>query len=155
MSDYHLAQINVATIRFPLEDPRLADFVALLDPIHALADAAPGFVWRLEDDGGVDVLDLRPVGVDVLINMSVWESLETLWDFTYRSGHLDVMRRRREWMDRQIEAHLAMWWIPAGHIPTVAEGVERLALLRAEGPSPRAFHYRTKFTAEEAMSAVT
>ncbi|MFB6889075.1 DUF3291 domain-containing protein [Kitasatospora sp. NPDC056327] len=145
----HLAQLNVATLTRPLDDPRTAPFVALLDPVNATAEGAPGFVWRLVEDGAGDATGLRPAGENVIVNMSVWESPEALWDFTYRSGHLDVMRRRREWFARHVRAHLVLWWVPAGHLPTVDEALERLADLRANGPSPRAFTFASAHTAAE------
>ncbi|RST15011.1 DUF3291 domain-containing protein [Streptomyces sp. WAC05374] len=147
----HLAQLNVATLRHPLDDPRIAPFVEMLDPVNAAADAAPGFVWRLVEDGAGDATGLRPAGEDVIVNLTVWESPEALWDFTYRSGHLEVMRRRREWFERHVEAHLVLWWVPAGHLPTVGEALERLADLRANGPSPRAFTFASSYTPAEAV----
>jgi hypothetical protein len=147
---FQLAEFNVAALRFPLGDPRMAEFVELLEPMNALADAAPGFVWRLVEDGAPDATALRPVGADVIVNFSVWESREALWEYVYRTGHLEVLRRRREWFDRHVESHMALWWIPAGHIPSVGEGVERLGLLRAAGPSPRAFTFRETYTPQEA-----
>lgn len=147
---FHLAQFNVAALVHPLDDPRMADFVALLDPVNALADAAPGFVWRLVEEGQPDATGMRPAGDDVVVNFSVWESSEALWDFVYRSAHLGTMRRRREWFRRHAEAHLVLWWIPAGHVPTVDEALERLALLRAQGPTPRAFTFNAAYTAAEA-----
>lgn len=149
----HLAQLNVATLLHPLDDPRIAPFVELLDPVNATADGAPGFVWRLVEDGGADATTLRPAGENVIVNMSVWETLEALWDFTYRSGHLEVVRRRRDWFDRHVEAHLVLWWIPAGHVPTVEEALARLAELRAVGPSPRAFTFASSYSAAEAAEA--
>ncbi|MEV7181946.1 DUF3291 domain-containing protein [Kitasatospora sp. NPDC093679] len=146
----HLAQLNLATLRYPLEDPRIAPFVEMFDPVNTAADAAPGFVWRLVGDGETNAAALRPAGEDVIVNLSVWESQEALWDFTYRSGHLEVMRRRRDWFERHVEAHLVLWWVPAGHLPPVGEALERLAELRANGPSPRAFTFASSFTAEEA-----
>ncbi|MFF4293974.1 DUF3291 domain-containing protein [Streptomyces vinaceus] len=146
----HLAQLNVATLRYPLDDPRMADFVELLDPVNAAADATPGFVWRLVEEGAADATELRPAGDDVIVNMSVWETREALWDFAYRSGHLEVMRRRREWFERHVEAHLVLWWVPAGHLPTIDEALERLADLREHGPSPRAFTFTSAYTAAEA-----
>ncbi|WP_433461433.1 DUF3291 domain-containing protein [Spirillospora sp. CA-128828] len=150
---YHLAQFNVATLRFPLDDPRAADFVALLEPVNALADGTPGFVWRLVEEGEADATGMRPAGEDVIINFSVWESAEALWDFVYRSAHLETMRRRREWFQRHAEAHAVLWWIPAGHVPSVGEALERLALIRENGPSPRAFTFNASYTAEEAAGA--
>ncbi|MBW8483407.1 DUF3291 domain-containing protein [Actinomadura parmotrematis] len=149
----HLAEFNVATLRHPLDDPRMAPFVELLDPINAMADGTPGFVWRLVEDGAPDATGMRPAGDDVIVNFSVWETQEALWDFTYRSGHLEVLRRRREWFERHVRAHLVLWWIPAGHVPTVAEALERLAHLHAHGPSPRAFTFASSYTAAEAAQA--
>ncbi|MEV6296341.1 DUF3291 domain-containing protein [Streptomyces sp. NPDC051896] len=146
----HLAQLNVATLLHPLDDSRMPPFVEMLDPVNTAADGAPGFVWRLVEDGGADATALRPAGEHVIVNLTVWETQEALWDFTYRSGHLEVLRRRREWFERHVEAHLVLWWIPAGHLPTVGEALERLADLRANGPSPRAFTFASSYTADEA-----
>ncbi|TXS21718.1 DUF3291 domain-containing protein [Streptomyces sp. ms191] len=149
----HLAQLNLATLLHPLDDPRMAPFVEMLDPVNAAADAAPGFVWRLVEEGSPDATGLRPAGEGVIVNMSVWESQEALWDFTYRSGHLEVMRGRRDWFARHVEAHLVLWWVPAGHRPTVGEALERLADLRAHGPSPRAFTFSSRGPAARAATA--
>ncbi|MFF1715208.1 DUF3291 domain-containing protein [Streptomyces sp. NPDC058268] len=146
----HLAELNIATLLHPLDDPRIAPFVELLDPVNAAADDTPGFVWRLVEEGAADATGLRPAGDDVIVNLSVWETQEALWDFTYRSGHLEVMRQRREWFERHVEAHLVLWWVPAGHLPTVGEALERLADLQAHGPSPRAFTFASSYTAAEA-----
>lgn len=146
----HLAELNVATLRHPLDDPRIAPFVEMLDSVNAAADRAPGFVWRLVGEGAADATGLRPAGEDVIVNLSVWQTREALWDFTYRSGHLEVMRRRREWFHRHVEAHMVLWWVPAGHLPTVEEALERLADLRANGPSPRAFTFASSCSPAEA-----
>ncbi|WP_395298119.1 DUF3291 domain-containing protein [Kitasatospora hibisci] len=147
---FHLAQLNVATLLHPIDDPRIAPFVELLDPVNAAANGAPGFVWRLVEDGAGDATGLRPAGEDVIVNMSVWESQEALWDYAYRSGHLEALRRRREWFDRHVEAHLVLWWVPAGHRPSLDEAMGRLADLRVHGPSPRAFTFASSYTAAEA-----
>ncbi|MGY5013864.1 DUF3291 domain-containing protein [Streptomyces sp. 900105755] len=149
----HLAQLNVATLRFPLDDPRMAPFVGMLDTVNAAADDAPGFVWRLVEDGAADATALRPAGEDVIVNLTVWETREALWGFTYRSEHLDVMRRRREWFERHVEAHLVLWWVPAGHLPTAGEALERLADLRVHGPSARAFTFAVSYPADKAALA--
>ncbi|MFI2641935.1 DUF3291 domain-containing protein [Streptomyces sp. NPDC018610] len=149
---FHLAQLNVATLRHPLDDPRTAGFVEMLDPVNAAADEAPGFVWRLVEDGAADATGMRPAGEDVIVNLSVWESRAALWEFTYRSGHLEVMRQRRAWFRPPSEAHLVLWWVPVGHLPTVGEALERLAELRTHGPSPRAFTFASSCTADEAAS---
>jgi hypothetical protein len=110
----HLAQLNVATLLHPLDDSRMAPFVEMLDPVNTAADGTPGFVWRLVEDGGADATALRPrpAGEHVIVNLTVWETQEALWDFTYRSGHLEVLRRRHEWFERHVEAHLVLWWVP-------------------------------------------
>jgi hypothetical protein len=128
MPDYHLTQLNVGVLRAPLDSPQLADFVAQLDPINALADEAPGFIWRLVADGANDATQIRPYDDDMIaINLSVWTSFESLWDYVYRSAHLDVMRRRRQFFQRMVEPYLALWWIPAGELPSVPDAIERLA----------------------------
>ncbi|HEY2696300.1 MAG TPA: DUF3291 domain-containing protein [Pseudonocardiaceae bacterium] len=151
MPGHHLAQLNVGTLNFPLDDPRVHGFTSMLDTINALADQAPGFVWRLVGDGTGDATGVRTaLGDDVLVNMSVWESRDALWDYVYRSGHLDMLRRRAEWFQLPKAAFQVLWWIPAGHVPTVDEAIERLELLRAHGPSARAFGFRDVYPPEEA-----
>ena len=142
MAAHHLAQVNVATVRAPLDSPQLAGFVAALEPINALADHSPGFVWRLQTEDG-DATAIRPFGDQrIMVNLSVWESLEALRAFVYASRHLDVMRRRREWFHHMADAYLALWWVPAGTIPTVAEARDRLELLAGKGPTADAFTFR-------------
>lgn len=145
VNDFHLAQVNIGRILAPLGSPQLADFVAQLPEINAAADHAPGFVWRMVDDDGADSTDLRPDNDDdmLLINCSVWESVEALRDYTYRSEHLKVLARRREWFERLAEFHLAMWWVPAGHRPGIEEAMDRVALIRREGEGPGAFTFRS------------
>jgi hypothetical protein len=125
----------------------MADFMALLDPINALADGTEGFVWRLQTEAG-DATALRPFDDDrIMINMSVWESFAALRSFVYLSRHLEVMRRRREWFERMAEAYLALWWIPAGQLPTIADARARLDILRERGPSPAAFTFHDRYPA--------
>jgi hypothetical protein len=145
-SAFHLAQLNIALAREPLDAPLLGEFVAALDPVNAAADASPGFVWRLQTEDG-NATGIRGFGSDrMIVNLSLWESMEALRGFVYGdAGHLAVMRRRREWFERMAEAFLVLWWVPAGHIPTVAEAEERLDLLRALGPSQGAFSFRRHF----------
>jgi hypothetical protein len=146
MAAHHLAQVNVATVRASLGSLELAGFVAQLEPINALADHSPGFVWRLQTEDG-DATAIRPFQDErIMVNLSVWESLEDLRTFVYASRHLDVMRRRREWFHR-MDAYLALWWVPAGTIPTVAEAKDRLQLLAGNGPGPDAFTFRVPFPA--------
>jgi Domain of unknown function (DUF3291) len=145
-ADHHLAQINVAVLKEPLEAPLLAGFVAALEPINALADAASGFVWRLQTEDG-DATAIRAFDDErIMLNLSVWESLEALGDFAYRSDHTDVMRLRRTWFHKMAEAYLALWWVPACHRPSVAEAKDRLDHLRVHGPTPHAFTFRRSYT---------
>ena len=131
-------------LRAPLDSPELAGFVAALDPVNALAEQAPGFVWRLQADG--NSTSIRIFGDDTLIvNMSTWRSLEALTDYAYRSAHSEIMRRRREFAVPIPEPYLALWWVPHGHRPTIAEAEERLLRLRAHGPTPLAFGARSPF----------
>jgi hypothetical protein len=142
---HQLAQCNIARLVAPLESAQLREFVDNLEPINALADAAPGFVWRLQTEEG-DATSVRVSDDDMLIvNMSVWESLDSLADFVYRSDHQQVMRRRRQWFERLSEAFLVLWWVPAGHVPTVEEAADRLDRLRAHGPTTEAFAFRMPF----------
>lgn len=148
MAGYHLAQLNVGLVRAPADSPELADFMAGIGPVNAIADAEPGLVWRLQDGDGPGATALRPRGPDLMVNMSVWEGLEALRDFVYRNGpHLDFMRRRRKWFHRMAEEHLVLWWVPAGHIPDLDEALSRLDLLRSDGPSPLAFTFQDPYDA--------
>lgn len=144
MTRYHLAQLNIATMREPLESPSMAEFVANLERINAMADSAPGFVWRLKDEQG-DATSVRPFGENILVNMSVWESVESLHNFAFRTAHADIMRRRRDWFDRMEQAYAVLWWVAAGHMPSTAEAAKRLALLREHGPTADAFTFRQSF----------
>jgi Domain of unknown function (DUF3291) len=144
---YQLAQLNIAHMRFVLESPEMADFVNNLDRINALADSSDGFVWRLQGEGN-DATSLRPFDDDfIIVNMSVWENLESLKNYVYKSAHTDILKRRAEWFENVQEAMVVMWWIPAGHIPTVTESKERLEHLRQHGSSAFAFSFREAFPA--------
>jgi hypothetical protein len=150
----HLAQVNIALPREPLDAPLMRDFVAALAPVNAVADASPGFVWRLQTDDG-DATAVRAFGDDrIIVNLSVWETLDALRAFVYSSPeHRAVLARRRAWFERMAEAFLALWWVPAGHMPDVAEAEERVAHLRAHGPTPRAFTFRRHFPPPGAHTA--
>jgi hypothetical protein len=148
--DYVLAQVNVARLREPLDSPLLADFVADLGPVNATADAAPGFVWRLQTEGGnatsVRAFEWDAAGsAGMLVNMSVWESVEALAAFVYSGAHRQVLRRRRRWFERMTEAYTALWWIPRGHLPTTEEAEERVLYLREFGPTPYVFTLKEHF----------
>ena len=150
MPGYHLAQLNIARTIAPLDDPRLADFVALLDSVNAVADRSPGFVWRLKTDAG-NATDIQAYDdALILINMSVWESPEHLKQFVYAGSHLGVMRQRAQWFDRQLEAYYVLWWVPAGHIPTIDEAKARLEHLRQHGETPHAFSFARLYPTPDA-----
>ncbi|MFE9170513.1 DUF3291 domain-containing protein [Streptomyces kebangsaanensis] len=142
---YELAQVNIARLKAPLESPQLKDFVDALDPVNADADAADGFVWRLRSDSG-NATDVPVLGDDwLIVNMSVWRDTDALTAFMYQGRHREMLARRREWFERLAEAATALWWVSAGHRPTVAEAEARLLRLRADGPTPYAFTLRTSF----------
>jgi uncharacterized protein DUF3291 len=149
MSNYQLAQLNIASLKAPLDSPELEDFVDNLDRINALAEASDGFVWRLKGDGN-DATSLRPLGENVIVNLTVWRDVASLKDYVYNSPHTAIMKRRREWFARMGEAYMALWWVKAGHIPSVAEAVARLEHLRRHGASPEAFTFGDAYAAPDA-----
>ena len=153
MSAFHLAEINIGRILGPIDSEVMADFVANLDEINALAESSPGFVWRLKTEDN-NATAIRPYDDDrIMVNLSVWENAETLHDYVYHTAHVAIMRRRREWFSRMTESFMALWWIPAGHVPPVTEAVERLDHLRKHGPTPHAFTFRERFPAPDGASA--
>ena len=142
---WQVAQMNVATALYPLDDLRLGEFMARLDEVNALADNSPGFVWRLQSDSGnatdIQVND-NPY---LLVNMSVWRDIESLFDFTYNSAHKLVMAKRKEWFEMPSGAYQVLWWVAAGHVPTTEEGTEQLRRLDRDGPGPDAFTFKKRF----------
>jgi hypothetical protein len=152
MSAYELAQLNTGFIRGPMDSPIMAEFVANLARINALADASPGFVWRLKTEAG-DATELRPFDdPNQLLNMSVWTDADSLRRFVYRSAHAEILGRRREWFERVSEPIMVLWWVPRGHRPSIEEAVARLELLRAQGPTPQAFTFRQTFPPPDAAA---
>jgi hypothetical protein len=142
---FQLAQVNIGRLLAPVESPQIADFMAALDGINALADSSPGFVWRLQTAEG-NATSLHSFDDPLIIsNMSVWDSIEALRAFTYTSAHTGIMSRRREWFERYVTAYMALWWIPSGHRPTIEEAKERLTLLDRLGPTADAFTFRVPF----------
>jgi heme-degrading monooxygenase HmoA len=150
--DWHIAQINVAIMRRPLDHPEMAGFVARLEAVNALADESPGFVWRLQDEEG-DATSFRPFGEELLINMSVWQSIEALHAYTYKSAHSGVFKRRKQWFEMPERDHLTLWWIPEGTHPTLEQARERLDHLRAHGPTQTAFTFKMRFAAPQPAPA--
>jgi hypothetical protein len=140
---HHIAQVNIGRMKAPLESTVMTGFVARLEEINALADRAPGFVWRLQTPEG-DATYLRPFEDDrILINMSVWESIESLKDYVYQTAHKELLRDRRSWFEQFAGAYVALWWVPAGHRPGVDEAKKRLAHLDEHGPSQFAFTFKS------------
>ncbi|HVU12391.1 MAG TPA: DUF3291 domain-containing protein [Phototrophicaceae bacterium] len=148
--DYHLAQFNIARMLDEIDTPLMAEFVANLDRLNGLAEQSSGFVWRLKSDDSDDSTSIRIYDDHYLIvNMSVWETIEALHEFTYYSAHTDIYRRRREWFEKPEVPILVLWWIPAGHTPTAAEGKVKLEYLQQHGVTPEAFTFKQRFTVEE------
>lgn len=152
---FHLAQANIARMRAPLEDPLMAGFASQLDAINAAADRSPGFLWRLQTDAGNATAIRAFEDERILFNMSVWESIEALNHYVYRSEHVGPLRDRRQWFEPLDGPSLVLWWIPAGHLPTIEEGKERLRILAAEGPTTKAFTFKVWFPPPGEEAAAT
>ena len=144
MPTYHIAQLNLARMLISLEDPSMKDFVDNVPRINEMGAQTPGFVWILKGDGG-DATQLRPFGEDTLINITVWESIDALYEYAYYSEHAEFFRRRKEWFHKMDVAMVALWWIREGHEPTVEEARERIEHLRAHGATPFAFTFKQRF----------
>lgn len=145
MPSYHLAQFNIGTMLAPKGDPEVAGFFDALDEINALAEQSPGFVWRLQTDEG-NATDIHAYEDELLLlNLSVWESVEALEEYVLRTDHFKYLRRRVEWFKRSSEPTTCMWWVPAGHEPTIDEAKAALELLRSDGPTQASFTFRKKF----------
>jgi hypothetical protein len=153
MSAYQLAQLNIGIIKGPMDSPVMAEFAANLDRINAVADSSPGFLWRLQTEEG-DATSIRPFyDENLLVNMSVWRDVESLNSYVYSSAHVQVMRRRREWFERMDKAFLVLWWVPAGHRPSITEAIAKLELLRSAGPTAQGFTFRQWFPPQDAAEA--
>lgn len=145
----HVAELNVGRTVAPIDDPAMADFVDNLVRINTLGDASPGFVWRLQDEFGAATTVRAYDDPRMIINLTVWETIEALRAFTYRSGHVEYLRRRREWFVPLDGPSLVLWWVPAGHHPTVEEARARLERLASDGPGPAAFTLKTTFPPDD------
>jgi hypothetical protein len=148
MRDHDLAQLNVGRLVAPTDSPQVAEFMDALDPINALADTSPGFLWRFQTEAG-NATDERPFDDDelMIVNFSTWESVEALGDYVYRTAHTEFLRRRREGFDRLDDIAVVLWWVPVGHRPGIDEAIDRLDHLRRHGPTPHAFTFRHRFEA--------
>ena len=152
MSGYQLAQLNVAWAKADMDDPLMADFMANLDRINALAERTPGFVWRLQSDSG-NATDIQVTDDPrFIVNLTVWQDADSLFDFVYKSAHTPIMARRREWFEKRSEAIQVLWWVPAGHRPSVREALARLGRLNKEGPTEKAFTFKRRFPPPDAAS---
>jgi hypothetical protein len=154
MSAFELAQLNIGIIKGPIDGPVMAEFVANLEPINALAERTPGFVWRLQTEEG-DATAIRPYpeNENMAVNMSVWKDVDSLRLFVFHSAHVAIMRRRREWFEKMDDAFLVLWWVPKGHQPTVEEAKAKLELLRRKGPTAEAFTFRQAYPPPDAPQA--
>jgi hypothetical protein len=140
LMSFHFAELNVARLIHPLDAPQNAEFVSVLAAVNAIAEVSPGFVWRLiADDGRSASYVAAYDDPQLIINLTVWTDPESLRHFTYRSGHGAYFRRRREWFEEPTQPQMVCWWIPEGTVPSVEDAVQRLAVLRAEGPSSQGF----------------
>ncbi len=144
MAAPQLAQLNVARLARPLDHPQLEPFVSALEEVNAVADRAPGFVWRLQEESG-NATGLRPRGEDMIVNLSVWTDLASLEAYVYGAAHAAVLKQRRMFFTAMLSPSLVLWWVPAGHRPTMEEAHERLVALESDGPTPYAFTLRTPF----------
>lgn len=149
MSKYHLAQINIARMLAPIDDPIMQDFVNQLPAINALAEQSPGYVWRLQSEAG-DATSIKVYDDDmIIVNLTVWENLDALRHYVYKSAHSGVMRDRKRWFEKFEGPYYAMWWIPEGHIPTTEEAKQRLEHLRTHGETNYAFSFKKEFPQPE------
>ena len=150
MAQYHIAQVNIGRVRAPLEDPLMAGFVNRLDEVNALADRSPGFVWRLETSVG-NATYFRPYPEDdrILVNMSVWETIDALRHYVYKTAHAELLRQRENWFEKFVGTYTALWWVPVGHRPGLDEAKKRLAHLEKRGPTQFAFTFKTTFPPDE------
>ena len=155
MRKLHIAQFNIGRMLGPLDGPVMRGFVERLDEINALADGTPGFVWRLQTDAG-NATYLRPYDDDmIIVNLSVWESVEDLRNFVFNGKHSEMLRQRRDWFEKLERPIAVVWWVPAGHLPSIDEARKRLAHLQEHGPTPFAFSWRTPFPPDEEVVAAT
>lgn len=152
MAEWELAQFNLARAVDTLESPALAGFVAELKRLNELADVSAGFVWRYEGHSADEPAAAADNDPQMLLNLSVWRSVQALYDYTYRGDHARQIARRKEWFEQTREPRLVLWWVPAGRRPTLQEGLARLQELRTRGPTSRAFTFKQRFPAPDASS---
>ncbi|MCB4809089.1 DUF3291 domain-containing protein [Tamlana sp. 62-3] len=148
MQQFYLAQVNIAKRLAPMDHPIMQDFVNNVDRINAIADKSNGFIWRLQDEDKDEVAQVFQDD-SVIVNISVWENLEALFKYTYKSGHVEIFKRKKEWFSKIKIDHMAFWYIPKGHIPSLKEAKHKLDYLNQNGCSPYAFTFKDKFSATD------
>lgn len=151
MDEFYLAQVNIAKRLAPMDDPIMQGFVNNLDKINAIADTAKGFIWRLKDEDK-DEAAIIFIDDSFIINMSIWENLETLFNYTYNSGHIEVFKRKKEWFSKMKMVHMAFWYVPDGYEPTFQDAKDRLDYLNTHGDTPYAFSFKSKFSVQDALN---
>ncbi|CAD5287852.1 conserved hypothetical protein [Alteromonas sp. 38] len=145
----HLAQLNIAKAKYSLESTEIKEFVDNLDPVNRIAESSSGFIWRLKDDSG-NATEIQAFSdPNIIVNMSVWDSVDALKNFMFRTHHKDFLSRKKEWFFEIPEDTYVLWWIPVGHIPSLEEAVEKLEYLRSNGETPKAFSFKCNFSATE------
>ncbi|WP_273567538.1 DUF3291 domain-containing protein [Maribacter halichondriae] len=149
---YYFAQINIARMLTPIDDPIMADFVNNLDRINTLAERSPGFVWRLKDEND-NAASINVFNDNfMIINMSVWKDKKSLFDFTYSLDHVEIFKRRKEWFEKMTDMHMALWYVRNGYDPTPQDAKARLNYLNQYGETPYAFSFKSEFSPEEALN---
>lgn len=149
MTEYNIAQVNIGRMLDTIDSETMSGFVARLDEINAIADDYEGFVWRLQTEEG-DATAIRPYEDErIIVNMSVWESMDALFDFTYKSTHVELLKPRHSWFEHMKEMYMCMWWQPVDVIPTPEDAKHRLAYINQHGISPYAFNFKKRFTVDE------
>ena len=141
-----IAQVNIARMLAPIDSSLMEGFVANLDKINALAESSPGFIWRLKSDDN-NATSIKVYDDDyIIVNMSVWENIDSLFEFVYRSAHVEIFKRRKEWFEKMMQMHMALWYVNPGHEPSTEEAKQRLNYLREHGETPYAFSFKKRFS---------
>lgn len=148
---YYLAQVNIAKMLAPIDSPVMADFVANLDRINALAEGSDGFIWRLKTEGN-NATDIKVYDDDfIIVNMSVWRNIDALFAFTYKSSHTEVFKRRKEWFEKMSDMHMCLWYVEEDRMPAAIDTVDRLDYIRKHGETPYAFTFKKRFTVDDML----
>ncbi len=153
MDSLYLAQVNIAKRLAPLDDPIMQDFINNLDKINAIADSSDGFIWRLQNEDKDEAVSVFQDD-SLVINMSVWENLDVLFNYTYNSGHIEVFKRKKEWFSKMKMMHMAFWYVPIGYEPTFQDANDRLVYLNKHGDTPFAFSFKNKFTTTDSLNYI-